>query len=242
MLRPERPSQSDPLPKITLRHLTRAERICPRRLASEHRNHTGNRSGNGRYRVGGQIREDARLAQTDLGRPRREHFRPTKDLFPEQRLLYAVAADWYVTLFGDRDMRVADTPTEQWETKASELGVRLVGQAGIELENDRGERELRFLNFGTTQPGDLATSPSARFALLRSERWIGEEPIEVTVADLVHGTLARASFDPTVALPEAREWLTERVEIVRAVVADPEPRLGLECGSCAFVAGCPAHR
>ena len=86
-----------------------------------------------------------------------------------------------------------------------------------------------------------------RFALLRSERWIGDGltnggPIEVTVADLVHGTLARTTFDPAVALPEARDWLNERVEVVRALVADPEARLGLECGSCAFIAGCPAHR
>lgn len=239
--RPERPSQSDPLPKITLRHLARAERICPLRLANEHRNHTGNRASNGRYRVGGQIREDARLAQTDLGRPRREHFRPTRDLAPEQRQLYAVAADWYVTLFGDRDMRTADVTTDEWETPVAELGVRLVGPAGLALENEN-VRELRFLNFGTTRPGELATSPSVRFGLLRSAAWIGDEPVEVTVADLVHGTLERASFDPTTVLPAAHEWLGERVEVVRALVADPEPRLGLDCGSCGFVAGCPAHR
>ncbi|MFI5054535.1 MAG: PD-(D/E)XK nuclease family protein, partial [Acidimicrobiia bacterium] len=42
-------------------------------------------------------------------------------------------------------------------------------------------------------------------------------------------------------LPELTRWFEERVEVVRARIAEPDAQMGADCGTCKFVAACPEH-
>jgi hypothetical protein len=63
----------------------------------------------------------------------------------------------------------------------------------------------------------------------------------VVTADLVLGTYADAHVDTAAVAPELGDWLTARLDVIRARVARPVARRGLECGWCPFIAGCEAH-
>jgi hypothetical protein len=232
--------QEDQPAKVTWSHLARAERICPRRLAKEHANANGNRGGASRWRVSNQITADVRLAHTDLATPRADRFRATPDLSAEQQAVYDLAASWYVTLFGERPVRVIDE--DPWGTDLT-ADLRLVGPAGIGFTGPADAPEIRMLAFGarTDPPPDLVESPAVRFALLRRPDWL-EETVRVCVADLVLGSLAESVVDVSSVRAELEDWLAARIEVIRARVADPAPRPGIECGWCPFVAGCKAHR
>ena len=162
------------------------------------------------------------------------------DLSPEQRHVYDLAARWYVTLFGERPVRVIDE--DPWGTDLPG-DVRLVGPAGIAFTDAADRPEIRLLAFGarTGPPPVLVESPAIRFALLRRPDWL-EETVRVCVADLVHGSLAEDVIDVGVARSEIDEWLAGRLQVIRARVADPVAVPGLECGWCPFIAGCKAHR
>ncbi len=235
-----RDEAGDQAAKVTVAHLARAERICPRRLAKEHANTGGNRGGASRWRVSNQVTADIRLAHTDLATPRPDRFTATDDLSAEQRSVYDLAVRWYVTLFGDRPVRVIDE--DPWGTDLAD-DVRLVGPAGIAFTDAAGEPEIRLLAFGARYgpPPMLAESPAVRFALLRRPGWSGS-PVRVCVADLVLGSLAEEVVDGPAVRTEIDAWFTERLEVIRARVANPIARAGLECGWCPFIAGCPAHR
>jgi hypothetical protein len=232
--------QGDQPAKVTWAHLARAERICPRRLAKEHANTKGNRAGASRWRISNQVTADVRLAHTDLATPRADRFVATPDLSPEQRHVYDLAARWYVTLFGERPVRVIDE--DPWGTDLPG-DVRLVGPAGIAFTDAVEHPEIRLLAFGarTGPPPLLIESPAVRFALLRRPDWLGAS-VRVCVADLVHGSLAEDVIDVGDARPELDEWLAARLEVIRARVEHPVPKPGLECGWCPFVIGCEPHQ
>ena len=232
--------QDDQPAKVTGAHLARAERICPRRLAKEHANTRGNWAGASRWRVSNQVTADVRLAHTDLATPRADRFAATDDLSREQRRVYDLAARWYVTLFGERQVRVIDE--DPWGTDLTG-DLRLVGPAGIGFTDASGDPEIRMLGFAarTGPPPVLLESPTVRFALLRRPDWFGES-VRVCVADLVHGSLAEEVVDVAAARPELDDWLAARVDVIRMRVANPVPQAGLECAWCPFIAGCKAHR
>lgn len=229
----------DDLPKVTVAHLARAERICPRRLAQEHASGAGNRGGTSRWRVSNQVGADVRLVHTDLAVPTPDRFPAATDLAPEQAAVYELATKWYVTLFADRPVRAVDE--DPWATDVD--GVRLVGQAGMACTDAAGAAEIRLLAFGgRSLPGDLLAAPAVRFALLRRPEWFGRRPVRVVTADLVLGTYDEVEVDTPAVAPEIHEWLNARVDVIRERVARPVARAGLECGWCPFVAGCDAHR
>lgn len=235
-----RDEQDDQPAKVTWAHLARAERICPRRLAKEHANTSGNRAGASRWRVSNQVTADVRLAHTDLASPRADRFTATDDLSPEQRSVYDLAARWYVTLFDERPVRVIDE--DPWGTDLTG-DLRLVGPAGIGFTDASGDPEIRMLAFAarTGPPPVLIESPAVRFALLRRPDWL-VETVRVCIADLVHGSLAEEVIDVAAARRELDDWLAERLDVIRVRVAQPEPKPGLECGWCPFVIGCGPHR
>lgn len=230
----------DDLAKVTLAHLTRAEDICPRKLAREHADSRGNWGANLRWRVSNRVVEDIRLAHTDLAVPRPDHFRARGDLTPEQARVYELATRWYVTLFGDRPARAVDE--DHWDTERDD--VRLVGQGGLGLTAADGGGEIRLLRLGgrADVPADLTESADVRFALLRRPAWLDGRPVRVAVADLVLGTHAEVVVDTAVTAPAIEAWFEERLAVIRARVADPRPQRGLQCGRCTFIAGCPALR
>ncbi len=230
------------LPRVTTRLLARAEQICPRLLALDHADQKANWGANRGFRVPNQVEADARLAHARLGVPRAEHFRPTDDLIDEERRLYEMAARWYVALFGDQPAVVADTDTDDVTTTAPRLGVRLVGPAGLAVEGPAGERELRLLSLGDRSTEDVLDASRTRFALLRRARWTMAGPLRVVRADLLGGWAVAVELDGAGAWEGLRDWLGERLEVIRAHADRTAPRAGWECARCRYIAGCAALR
>jgi hypothetical protein len=236
------------LPKVTLAFLRRVEELCPRRVAFEHQNRRGNRTAPAQWRVANQITDHARLAHVEPGPPSPAAFTPLPDLVPEELRVYEAAARWYLHMFGDRVVRTVDVDDgAEWETAVPELGVRLVGPAGIPVEEADGGAELRLLRIGGPgpDPADPLGPVEARFALLRRAEWLAgrgaDQSVRLVHADLLYGELVEHEVDAGAALEQLRPWLCERVDAVRARITNPRPRPGLECGRCRFVAGCGAH-
>ncbi|MGI8796824.1 MAG: hypothetical protein ACR2IR_09650 [Acidimicrobiia bacterium] len=229
-------------PRVTPALLRWAESMCGRRLAGLHHDRRGNRPSDARFRVANRVFDSARLAHTDIAVPTLGAFRAVTGLEPEEQRVYEAAGRWYVTLFGDRAVRAVDL--DDWESPVAELGVRLVGPAGLPVEDADGRRELRLLRVGARRPvaGDPLESIEARFALERVAGWAGGASLRLCVADLVQGALIEREVDVNRVLDaEVRPWLAERVAVIRARVADPTPQPGLECAHCRYVAGCAAH-
>ena len=236
--------QHDELPKVTLAFLRRVEELCPRRVAFEYQNRRGNRAAPARWRVANQITEHVRLSHLELGPPSPEAFRPLPDLLPEERAVYDAAARWYLQLFGGRAVRTVDgDEVDEWETALPALGVRLVGRAGLAVEDADGRPELRLLRIGGPAPdgADPLGPPEARFAILRAGAWLKGRSVRLVHADLLFGGMVEHEVGADAAVVELQPWLSERVDAVRRRIADPLPRPGLECGRCRFVAGCKAH-
>lgn len=236
--------QLDELPKVTLAFLRRVEELCPRRVAFEYDNRRANRTASAQWRVANQVTDHARVAHIELGPPSPGAFTPLPGLVPEERRVYEAAARWYLQLFGDRAVRAVDVEeVDEWETHVAELGVRLVGAAGLAVADADGRAEVRLLRLGGAEPDpdDPLGSVDARFALLRRADWLAGRTVRLVHADLLYGGLVEHEVDADAALTQLRPWLGERVEALRAHIARPQPRPGLECGRCRFVAGCAAH-
>jgi hypothetical protein len=232
------------LPKVTVAFLRRVEDLCPRRVAFEHQNRRGNRTAPAQWRVANQLLEHARVAHVDLGPPSPSAFTPLPDLVPEERRVYEAAARWYLRLFGDRIVRAVELDDlDEWETTVAELGIRLVGPAGLAVEDADGRAELRLLSLGGAEPDpdDPLGPVAARFALLRRAGWFDGRSVRLVHADLLYGALVEHEVTVDAALGELRPWLRERVDAMHARISNPTPRPGLECGRCRFVAGCAAH-
>ncbi len=236
------------LPKITSAHLRRATTMCARRLAYEYDDRRSMRRGTGRFRVQNRLLEDARLTHVDLGVPDPAHFHAGPGLTEEETRLYDTAARWYVALYHDEPVRSVDLGAEErgdgvddWATRDDSLGLRLVGRCGLTLQHPDGRRGVRLLRLGRGVPGgDMLDDVDVRFAVLRLSPWAAGE-LHLSVADLVHGARRDQSIE-CAAGTMLRGWLAERVEIVRARMAQAEAVPGLDCASCAFIPGCPAHR
>jgi hypothetical protein len=214
--------------------------MCARRLDHEHRGIRGNWRSAHRFRVANQVADDARLCHVDVRGPDPEFFRAAPDYCPEQRRVYEHAVAWYVALFAGHAVQSVELDDQ---TCREDLGVRLVGPAGLPVEDESRARELRVLRVGgpPLAPDPLGAT-DVRFALLRVTEWIGEAPARVVVADLSRGERTTATVEPARLRPELEAWLAERVGRIRARTAEPRARAGIECGWCPFVAGCPAHR
>ena len=229
----------DALPKVTGAMLRHAETACGRRLRLEHQNQRGNNLGDGRFRVSNQFTEHAQVAQVELGPPVAAAFTPL-GLEPEERRVYDRAVSTYLHRFGDRDARSVDH--DQWETEVPALGVRLVGSAGVPFEDGEGAPELRFLTIGNERiEADPLATAATRFGLLRHAAWVGDTSVRVVHAELLYGTVHDVQVDLASELDTLHAWLAERVEVITERVREARPRIGLECGRCKFVAGCPPH-
>jgi hypothetical protein len=242
---PDVPPRDEPeeLPKVTLAFLRRVEELCPRRVAFEYQNRRGNRTAPAQWRVANQLTDHARVAHLELGPPSPVAFTPLADLVPEERRVYEAGARWYLQLFGDRVVRSLDADDDEWETPVPDLGIRLVGQAGLAVEDAGGRAELRLLRIGGAEPdaADPLGPIEARFALLRRAGWLAGRSVRLVHADLLYGALVEHEIAVGPALDQLRPWLRERVGALHARIAHAVPRPGLECGRCRFVAGCAAH-
>jgi hypothetical protein len=237
------PGDAD-LAKVTLAHLRDPAAICARRLAREHEDGRGHASGTLRFAVAGRLEQCATLAQATMEPPRAVHFQAPSDLPPESRRVFATAVRWYLAIFGGTTARCEDAGG--FVTPRPDLGIRLVGPAGLRLVDDGGGPELRLLRYGARDgvPTSLLDDPAVRFALLRNAGWTRgfDRPLRVTVADLILGDARTESIDPGTAEPVCEHWLAERVSAIRARVADPVPTIGTSCAWCGFIGSCEALR
>lgn len=230
------------LPRVTLALLRWADTMCARRLEGIHADRRANRPADARFRVANRVFESARLAHVDLAVPSASAFNLHDGLEPEERQVYDAAARWYIALFGDRAVRSVDL--DEWESTVEDLDVRLVGQAGLPVEDANGLRETRLLRIGArplADAADLLESVEVRFAVLRLADWVVGGQVRVCVADLLNGSLVERKIEVDPALDDLRPWLAERVAVIRGRAADRSPTPGLECARCRYVAGCPAH-
>ena len=233
---------TEDLAKVTLAHLRDPEGRCARRLEKEYGNETGHRGGTLRFAISNRLEQAAVLAQATVERPDAVHFPTPKDLPPEQQRVFATAARWYLTIFGEREATALDEG--DFVTARPDLGVRLAGRVGLRFEGPAGP-EVRILHYAGRDavPRDLAAAPEVRFALLRYADWARDAgPILVTVADVLRGEAVEDRIDPAVALAECDTWLLERLARVRARLVDPRPTPGTQCAWCPFIGSCPAFR
>jgi hypothetical protein len=229
----------DELGRVTLAHLRRAEAMCRRKLAREHADVRGHRKPPARFAVSNRLVEDARVAHAELRAPRATDFPSPTDLIPEQQLVYRAAAGGYVALFAERPARAVEV--DAWETELPDLGVRVVGSLGLALETADESPELRSLRLGIAGNWPLVDDAERRLIVVRSAAWVGARRLRLVVADLIAGAVVDEEIDVAGALPEALEWLTARVAVIRAQASDPVPKAGAECAGCPFVPGCRAH-
>jgi hypothetical protein len=229
----------DELGRVTLAHLRRAEAMCRRRLAREHAGLRGRWSPAPRFAVANRLVEDARVAHAELRAARTTDFPSPSDLFPEQQRVYRAAADGYVALFGARPARAVTV--DEWETELPDLEVRLVGSLGLALETADGSAELRSIRIGIAGNQPLIDDIARRVLVVRSAAWVGARALRLVVVDLLAGEMVEEDLDVASALPEALDWVAERVAVVKARVVDPVPKAGADCRGCPYVAGCRAH-
>ena len=229
-------------PRVTPALLRWADTMCPRRLEGLHTDRRGNRPPDARFRVANRVFESARLAHLELAVPSPAAFSAGAGLEPEEQAVYDAAGRWYVALFGDRAVRAVDL--DDWESTVEEVGVRLVGPAGLPVEDAAGNLEVRILRVGARRivTGDPLESIEGRFAVMRAADWAAGGTLRLCVADRVQGALVERDVDvDDVLAQELQPWLAERVTVIRERAADPAPRPGLECAHCRYVAGCGAH-
>lgn len=234
----------DELAKVTLAHLRDPASICARRLAREHDDGRGHAGGTLRFAVSGRLEQCATLAQATMERPRAVHFPTPTDLPPESQRVFATTTRWYLAIFGDAPARCEDSGG--FVTPRPDLGIRLVGPAGLRFVDERGDPELRLLRYAARDgvPVELLDDPAVRFALLRHAAWLGASAtaVRVTVADLIRGEATSGTIDPTAIDTTCEPWLAEQLAVIRARVAEPTPTIGTACAWCGFIGTCEAFR
>jgi RecB family exonuclease len=233
---------ADALPKVTPSLLRTADSGCARRLGREFEDPDGSSSPVNRARVREAFLDAARTAHAELRAPTPEHFRVPSHLVGEEQAVFAQAARWYLQVFGSRPALVhlhdCDRPTLSRSRR-----LRIGGWVDLTVVDERGRKELRQLElWGGRQRGpDPLDHGAVKVAVLRLARWAGPDPLLVTWADLVGGASCERVVDVAAELPALRTWFDARVDLIRERVDDPDVAPGLACGSCKFVAGCPAH-
>jgi hypothetical protein len=74
---------------------------------------------------------------------------------------------------------------------------------------------------------------------LRTADW-AKSTLHVVAVDLLHGESAEYDVDVDAHLSDARDWLAERVDVIRARGNWQRPVVGSDCRNCKCVPGCKA--
>ena len=116
---------------------------------------------------------------------------------------------WYVTLFGERPVRVIDE--DPWGTDLTG-DLRLVGPGGHRVHRRRPARRRSgcWRSAPARPAADARDSPAVRFALAAPPGLVGGPTVRVCVADLVLGSLAEAVIDVAVGARRARRLARRR--------------------------------
>ncbi|HXY92851.1 MAG TPA: PD-(D/E)XK nuclease family protein [Acidimicrobiia bacterium] len=228
--------------KVTPYLLRRADTMCARRLAKAVEGDERSKDPVNRSRVRDAFLAVVREAHAELRAPVLRPFATMVDLVPEERQVLEQAAHWYHAIFGGRPAQWVDAGVEE-PTFSRRLGIRLGGWVDLTVVDGDGAKELRqFELWDGRVPGDDPLElDSVRAAVLRLAGWAGDAAFRVVWADLVRGLVRARVVDVRAELPRLREWLDERVAVIRARSDAPTAIAGADCGSCGFVAACPEH-
>ena len=216
---------------------------CARRLNEEYLGTKGSDDPIGRARMRDVFLDAARVVHAQGGLPRLEALRFPSMLEPEERRVLDHAAGWYAQLYGDRAVTThlhdCDRPTE-----SPRLGVRVGGWVDLTVIGDDGTKELRQLElWAGRQPAgnDPLELERVWMAVLRLARWVGDDPLVVSWADLVRGDRRERVVQVAEELPELRARLEAQLDTVRERIVDPTATPGADCRQCRYVWRCPAH-
>jgi hypothetical protein len=227
------------LPKVTPYLANQADVLCTRRLRAEYTNESGTKDPVNRGRLR-QAFIDAVRAWSEVGT------RPpvSAHLEPEEKRIVEHALGWYECLFPIAAETI-ETPIDDREpTPLPRRGIRLGGWVDLCVVRDDGSRELRQLAFGAARiPQGPLDLPAMRAAVLRlaQSRWVDDEVLSLVWVDLLAGVKRETTVRIPADLAALAGWLDERIDVVEARIATPEPMPGRDCASCKFVPRCPAH-
>jgi hypothetical protein len=232
------------LPKVTPSLLRGIDQACPRRLALDFNSEDrGSSSPVNRARLRDPFLAGARRAHAELRAPELAWFPAPTELEPEEQAVFKHAARWYVEMYGDRPALLAVHDCDRPSTSAARQ-LRIGGWIDLTVVDADDALELRQLQLwdGRGPSESPLETEACRLAVLRLSRWVGDRPLRVSWADLVHGRLVERVVDVASELPALRDWFDERVAVLRER-ADEQvavPDAG-DCGRCVHVSGCPAH-
>jgi hypothetical protein len=231
-------------PKVTPYLLDTAGTMCPRRLRREYEGHNGGSDSFARFRVRERFIDKARAAHAVLRTPAAVHFPTPDDLVAEEVAVFERCRDTYVTLFGTEAVRVVDGACDQ-PTVHHARRLRVAGFIDLPLEHDDGRLELRQLDFwARRQPADPLDKAAVKVAVLRLSRWAAGangHGFVVRAADLINGTVTERAVDLAHDLAPLRAWFDAQHATLQSRIATDAVAPGMDCMTCRYVAGCPAH-
>jgi hypothetical protein len=229
------------LPKVTPYLLRRADALCERRLAEEVEGGTRSDDPVNRARMREAFLAAVRNVHAEMRAPALGDFSGIgRGLEREEQAVLEQAARWYVQLFGARPAIGYDHGLDH-PTESPRRGVRIGGWVDLTVVDADGAKELRQFDLWCGPvPLQVMDLESARLAVLRLTRWIGDDELRVVWTDLVRG-IQREAIVTAADIDEQRAWFDERVALVRRRAAHREAVNGADCGQCNVIAGCPEH-
>lgn len=237
------PGMSYPgLARVTPHQLDTFERACPRRLHLDHwQDQQSNQTEFHRWdirlallaRAGAAHRTNRHLTPEDLTVP------PFSE--PEQRALFAQAAESYLQHFGDQAVHAVDHGITK-ATFSPARQVEIGGAIDLLLQSADGRFELRHLELWRRElPDDPLDATEIRLAVLRLSRQLAGQKLRICRVDLFEHQRTERTIDIDAELPGLREWFDDRLSRLRAIAEPSDARSGIQCGRCAHVPTCPAH-
>jgi hypothetical protein len=227
-------------PKVTPWLLQRADDLCPRRLRRTFEGAPPSHDPVHRSRLREPFLARLREIHAELGAPVDGDFAGLgAELEPEEQIVLAQAAHWYVRVFGDRPAAWEDADVDAPTVRRQ---IRVGGWVDLTVLTPDGP-ELRQCSLWSSRssPADPLDLPALRVACLRLTPWLAGRPLRVVWADLVEGQVSERVVDPA-ERAELTEWFDGRLAVLQERIEDPVAVPGADCGGCGYVSGCPEHR
>lgn len=233
---------AEELPKVTPSLLARGLDTCPRKARSDFESRAKTRDVFLHWRLRHPFVEAASHAHIDLRAPTEDDFPLPPDLIPEEQALWRQATSVYLSRCHNPARLQAITELEA-PMPAPKRGVRIAGGVDLVVECNPGDFELRqFELWGKPLAVDPLENWVFALAVLRLTRWGGGREILLRHIDLIGDIEEAMAFNFARDIPAVAQQFTDTVERLRVHVADPRAVPGTDCGTCAYVAGCAAHR
>ncbi len=231
------------VPKVSPYLLERGPEMCPRRLLCEYEERDKNRDVFTRWRLREPFVEASRLAHHVMATPDPRAFVPRVDFIEEEQRLFSRAVQTYLACFGREAARTVEDHGADAPTLSRARNVRIGGAIDLVVVLADGQAELRQFDFWGRHPcADPLASFAMTVAVLRLARWAKGRSLRICHLDLIGGEKDSAVFDYSRDLDAARARFDGRLDLIRARMDARATLVGLGCGTCSFVAGCPPHR